>query len=112
MEGSPEVPFSELAELYLEDKKNHNGKPLSTGYMQVIVMELYGIFNYGVRYYKLPTNPCKVAGNLVGKKNKRSSTIQESGRESCRRIMTIPPFLCDIIRDFESRIYGMYEKNL
>ena len=219
MEGSPEMPFSELAELYLEDKKNHakvttyvsirnrvnnwlvpafkdrpvnqitaaeirnwqgtlkqaktrNGNPLSTGYMQVIVMELSGIFNYGVRYYKLPANPCKVAGNLVGKKNKSvafwteeqfqafirtfdkedpyytmfmilyytgmrkgelqaltpadinlkegtisiTKTFKIVDGERCilppktpksNRTVTIPPFLCDIIRDFESRIYGM-----
>ena len=46
------------------------GEPLSPGYMQNLVTEISGIFNFAVRFYGLPTNPCKIAGNLVGKKRK------------------------------------------
>lgn len=45
-------------------------KPLSPGYMQNLVVELSSIFNFAVRFYGLSSNPCKVAGNNVGKKQK------------------------------------------
>lgn len=50
-----------------------NGKPLSPGYLQNIVTELSGIFNFAVRFYGLTVNPCVVAGNTVGKKQKSLS---------------------------------------
>ena len=115
--GSPDMAFSDMAELYLKDKELHTklktyktkkhritawilpyfneqavnditatdirewqgtlknatgatGKPLSPGYMQNLVTELSGIFNFAVRFYGLPVNPCNVAGNMVGKKRK------------------------------------------
>lgn len=115
--GSPDMLFSDMANLYLKDKQIHTklktyktkkqridswilpyfgkknintitpanvrewqgtlknavgmtGKPLSPGYMQNLVAELSGIFNFAVRFYGLPNNPCKVAGNLVGKRQK------------------------------------------
>lgn len=46
------------------------GELLSPAYMQNLITEFSGIFNFAVRFYNLPTNPCKVAGNLVGKKGK------------------------------------------
>lgn len=46
------------------------GELLSPAYMQNLVTELSGIFNFAVRFYNLPVNPCRVAGNLVGKKGK------------------------------------------
>ena len=55
------------------DLKNATGqhdKPLSPGYMQNLVTELSSIFNYAVRFYGLTVNPCQIAGNVVGKKNK------------------------------------------
>ena len=42
------------------------GINVSTG----VIVELSGIFNFAVRFYNLPANPCRVAGNLVGKKGK------------------------------------------
>lgn len=57
----------------LKKAENSNGKPLSPGYMQNIVMELSSIFNYAVSFYGLSVNPCKVAGNTVGKKQKSMS---------------------------------------
>lgn len=115
--GSPDIPFKELADLYLKDKKStakissyesmenrirnwllpafgdrpvneitpaelrswqismkeatgSQGKPLSPSYMNNIVNQLSVIFNYGVKYYGLTSNPMKVAGNIVGKKSK------------------------------------------
>lgn len=117
LSAQPSMPFKDLAEFYLRDKKEHmkqvtfrtkesrvihwilpyfqdrttdsitaadirtwqtdlknatgqHGKPLSPGYMQNLVTELSSIFNYAMRFYGLTTNPCKVAGNVVGKKNK------------------------------------------
>lgn len=115
--SSPDMPFSDMVELYLADKKMHTklktyktkksriytwilpyfddkdinaitaldirqwqgelkeavgatGELLSPAYMQNLITEFSGIFNFAVRFYNLPTNPCKVAGNLVGKKGK------------------------------------------
>ncbi len=115
--AQPDMPFSALSQLYLEDRKAHtkkityetkknridtwilpyfnvqpineitapdirkwqatlkeslnaNGAPLSEGYMQNLVTELSSIFNFAVRFYGLSKNPCHVAGNTVGKKNR------------------------------------------
>ena len=54
----------------LKNATGATGKPLSPGYMQNLVTELSGIFNFAVRFYGLPVNPCNVAGNMVGKKRK------------------------------------------
>lgn len=54
----------------LKNATGHTGNKLSPGYMQNIVMELSCMFNYAVRFYGLTVNPCHVAGNTVGKKQK------------------------------------------
>lgn len=54
----------------LKNSLNANGEPLSPGYMQNIVVELSSIFNFAVRFYGLTVNPCRIAGNTVGKKQK------------------------------------------
>lgn len=54
----------------LKKAENANGKPLSPGYMQNIVTELSSIFNFAVSFYGLSVNPCRIAGNAVGKKQK------------------------------------------
>lgn len=54
----------------LKAAKNANDEPLSPGYMQNIVVELSSVFNFAVRFYGLTTNPCRIAGNTVGKKQK------------------------------------------
>lgn len=54
----------------LKASVNTNGQPLSAGYMQNLVTELSSIFNYAVRFYGLSMNPCRIAGNTVGKKQK------------------------------------------
>ncbi len=54
----------------LKEAKNANNKPLSPGYMQNLVTELSSVFNYAVRIYGLTVNPCQIAGNAVGKKQK------------------------------------------
>lgn len=115
--AEPSMPFNILADLYLNDKKEHSkqityetkrnriekwilpyfsnkpvdgisaadvrkwqgnlknsvnakGEPLSPGYMQNIVTELSGIMNFAVRFYGLSINPCRIAGNTVGQKQK------------------------------------------
>ena len=115
--GSPDMAFSSMVELYLEDKKKHvklktyldhnnlfrlwispyfkdksvneitamdirqwegilkesinkKGTPLSPCYMNNIFAKLSGLFNFAVRFYGLPSNPCKLAGNLIGKVQK------------------------------------------
>lgn len=219
LQGTPDMTFKTLCDLYLEDKLAHtklityetkknridnwllpafesraindispvnirkwqadlknctgtNGKPLSAGYMQNLVTELSSIFNFAVRFYNLPSNPCRIAGNTVGHKKRsilfwtkeefdqfistfehqdpyytiflilyytgiRKGELQAltaadvdldnhiinidktfkfiNGSEvvtspktakSVRQI-TIPPFLADCIREYESRIYGL-----
>lgn len=54
----------------LKEAVGATGEVLSPAYMQNLVTELSGIFNFAVRFYNLPVNPCRVAGNLVGKKGK------------------------------------------
>lgn len=54
----------------LKASRNANNKPLSPGYMQNLVTELSSVFNYAVRIYGLRMNPCQIAGNAVGKKQK------------------------------------------
>lgn len=54
----------------LKESKNANNKLLSPGYMQNLVTELSSIFNYAVKIYGLSSNPCRIAGNTVGKKQK------------------------------------------
>ncbi len=54
----------------LKSSINANGQPLSPGYMQNLVTELSSVFNFAVRFYGLSVNPCRVAGNTVGQKQK------------------------------------------
>lgn len=54
----------------LKTAQNANNVPLSPGYMQNLVTELSSIFNFAVRIYGLTVNPCQIAGNTVGKKQK------------------------------------------
>lgn len=156
----------------LKQTPGANGKPLSPGYMQNIVTEMSGIMNYAVKFYALPSNPCHVAGNAVGKKQKSitfwtkeefdrfidtfdhadpyytvfnilyytglrkgelqaltpddidldqgvihiTKTYRFSGgqvhimppkTEKSKRDVLIPRFLGEIIRDYESRFYGL-----
>lgn len=54
----------------LKNALNANNEPLSPGYMQNLVTELSSIFNHAVRFYGLSVNPCRIAGNTVGQKQK------------------------------------------
>lgn len=47
-----------------------NGKLLSPSYMRNIVTELSAVFNFAMKYYGLAANPCRIAGDNVGKKVK------------------------------------------
>ncbi len=59
---------------YLKNAKGRYNKPLSPGYMNNLVKALSMSMNYAVRFYGLASNPCKVAGNKIGKKS-RSMTF-------------------------------------
>lgn len=54
----------------LKEATGSTGKPLSPGYMQNLVTELSSVMNFAVRFYGLSVNPCKIAGNTVGKKQR------------------------------------------
>ncbi len=54
----------------LKQSKNVNDVPLSPGYMQNLVMEMSSVFNFAVKFHGLKVNPCQIAGNTVGKKQK------------------------------------------
>lgn len=161
----------------LKTETTKNGTPLSPSYMQNIFMQLSGIFNFAVRLYGLASNPCKIAGNVIGKKAKSikfwtkdqfdsfiatfdksdpyytmfmilyytglrkgellaltpadidldngtisvSKTFRRAKGEDhilppktpkSNRTILIPPFLCDIIREYESRLYDMQSDTL
>lgn len=54
----------------LKNSLNANKQPLSPGYMQNLVTEMSSVFNFAVQFYGLSINPCRVAGNTVGKKQR------------------------------------------
>lgn len=58
-------------------EENENGKKLAPGYMQNLVTECSSVFNYAVKFFQLPQNPCTVAGNAVGKKQKSITYWEE-----------------------------------
>ena len=49
--------------------RDENGKPYASSYLKTIHNQLSAIFNYAVRYYRLPENPAKIAGNMGNDKN-------------------------------------------
>ncbi len=154
---------------------NKKGTLLSPGYIQNIVAEVSGVFNYGVAFKGIKSNPVKEAGN-PGKKQKSItfwtpeefqtfiSTFDASDpyyagfmvlyytgmrkgemlaltppdidleaglihisktfkvlqgeklittpkTEKANRTITIPPFLCEVIRKHEASIYGLTDKD-
>lgn len=156
----------------LKTKRGSNGKILSEGYLNNLVRELSGVFNYAVRYKGLSVNPCHAVGRHAGKKQKSilfwtksefdqfistfdkedpyytvfmvfyytglrkgelqaltpadidlkngiisvnktlhviegETTITSPKTAKSARTITIPGFLCDIIRQYEGRIYGL-----
>lgn len=48
----------------LIDYRQPNGKPFKPTYLRSIHAQLSAIFNYAVRFYRLPQNPCKVTGAI------------------------------------------------
>lgn len=51
--------------------RDKNGKPYESSYLKTIHNQLSALMNYAVKYYKLPENPAKVAGNMGTDKNCR-----------------------------------------
>lgn len=49
--------------------RDAKGRPYASSYLKTIHNQLSAIFNYAVRYYKLPENPAKIAGNMGSDKN-------------------------------------------
>lgn len=66
----------------LKDSPSQRGGKLSPTYTRAIHGVLSAIFNFAVRFYKLPSNPCYVAGNILGspKKNLDFWTKEEFDR--------------------------------
>ena len=46
------------------------GKPYSPTYLKTLHNQLSAIFNHGVRYYGLKSNPAAIAGNMGSEKHK------------------------------------------
>ncbi len=44
--------------------RDAKGKPYSKSYLKELHTQINAIFNYAVRYYKLPANPASIAGNF------------------------------------------------
>ena len=44
--------------------RDDNGKPYSQTYLRAINNQLSAIINFAVRYYDLPSNPCRKAGSM------------------------------------------------
>ena len=44
--------------------RDDHGKPYSKSYLKELHTQINAIFNYAVRYYKLPANPASIAGNF------------------------------------------------
>ena len=53
------------------DHKDENGKKYSPAYLRSVNNQLSAIFNHAVRYYDLRENPCKKAGSMGKKKNRK-----------------------------------------
>ena len=53
------------------DHKDENGKKYSPAYLRSVNNQLSAIFNHAVRYYNLRENPCKKAGSMGKKKNRK-----------------------------------------
>ena len=59
-----------------------NGQPYSQTYLKTVNNQVSALFNYGVKYYGVKVNPCRVAGSM-GKKNADSMqfwTVEEFDR--------------------------------
>ena len=53
------------------DHKDESGKKYSPVYLRSVNSQLSAIFNHAVRYYNLRENPCKKAGSMGKKKNRK-----------------------------------------
>lgn len=74
VQGTPTMTFYSLYELYMADirlwQNDLLSKDLSDAYLRRIHNTIVTFFNYAVKYYNLPKNPCAVAGPIG--KNTRS----------------------------------------
>lgn len=48
----------------LDARNPRNGQPYSDTYLYSLHEQMSAIMNYAVKYYKLPTNPCRVTGSI------------------------------------------------
>lgn len=55
---------------YLKKQTGRTGSRLSSGYIGTLHRELSALMNYAVKYYDLPKNPCKDAGNISGSRKR------------------------------------------
>ena len=54
----------------LKKSVNAQNKALSSGYIGTLHREFSAMMNFAVRYYDLPKNPCKDAGNVSGSRKR------------------------------------------
>ena len=73
--------------------QNSDGKPYSKSYLKELHTQLNAIFNYAVRYYKLPSNPSAIAGNF-GSDNEIEMDFwtTEEYLKFAEQMMEEPPF--------------------
>ncbi|MBR0146248.1 MAG: Arm DNA-binding domain-containing protein [Eubacterium sp.] len=73
--------------------RDSDGKPYSKSYLKEIHTQINAIFNYAVRYYKLPSNPASIAGNF-GSDNeiKMNFWTTEEYLKFADQMMDEPPF--------------------
>lgn len=73
--------------------RHSDGKPYSKSYLKEIHTQINAIFNYAVRYYKLPSNPASIAGNF-GSDNeiKMNFWTTEEYLKFADQMMDEPPF--------------------
>jgi len=50
----------------LKTAKTEYGEPYNQTYLKTVNNQLSAVFNYGVNYYSIPSNPCRIAG-IIGK---------------------------------------------
>lgn len=48
----------------LRSKNPQNGKPYAKTYLQSVNNQLTAVFSFAVKYYKLPSNPAHIVGNM------------------------------------------------
>lgn len=89
-------------------------KKYSPTYINVLHVQLSAIFNYAVTYYRLPSNPAKLADFYEKEKsihvNKTYSRLHKKDiitspkTEKGNRVILLPQFIVDMLADYINRL--------